>query len=217
MTAFIVTYRPLAVSTRGRSAASRFSLPPFVDGSCRREPDLASPFPSISALCRLAKFAPRLSKNDEILYLTVKSSFGQPTETHYRVVAHLRVKQDFPSHAAAATWYATNGVTIPSNCMVPGNPPVPYEQTNGRSERAWRSYSEAMRLQFWDGMYRKRSRQIGLFFACEPLWLELHQPPKLLASDLIEILGRVPGTQNPPPLTEPQIRAVLMRAQQRGP
>ena len=216
MTAFIVTYRPLAVSVRGRNAAKQFSLPLFIDGSCRREPDFESPHPSISALCRFTKFVPRLSKNDEILYLTVKSSFGQATKSHYRVVAHLRVGQDLPSHTAAAIWYRAIGVPVPSNCMVIGNPPVPYEQTIGFNGVAWRNYSESTRLRIWDRTYRKRSEKIRKFLVCDPIWLELHQPPKLFDTDLIEILGRVPGTQNPSAFGVSEIRAVLLRAQQNG-
>lgn len=216
MSAFIVTYRPLAITARGRNAASQFGLPAFVDGSCRREPDLESHLPSISALCRLSKFAPRLKKDDEVLYLTVKSSFGQPTDTHYRVVAHLKVKEVFPSHSDAAAWYTNQGYAVPSNCMVSGNPPIPYAQTNGLTGRKYRNYSEAVRLNFWDGTYRKRSRQVGVFLACEPLWVELHQPPKLLVADLVEIFGRVPGTQTPPEISVDEINAVLKRAKQRG-
>lgn len=191
-------------------------MPAFVDGSCRREPDLQSPFPSISALCRLKQFAPRLSVNDEVLYLTVKSSFGQMTEAHYRVVAHLKVKEVFPSHSAAAAWYTNQGYAVPSNCMVHGNHPIPYAKTNGQTERKWRSHSEAVRLNLWDGIYRKRSRQVGVFLACEPLWLELHQPPKLLLNDLVEIFGRVPGTQTPPAISVDDIHALLQKALQRG-
>jgi len=217
MSAFLVTYRPLAISPHGRKAASQFGPPAFVDGSCRREPDLESLLPSISALCRLKKFAPRLNVNDEILYLTVKSSFGQQkTDAHYRVVAHLKVREVFSSHSDAASWYTNQGYAVPSNCMVPRNPPIPYAQTNGYMERKLRSQSEAARLKLWDGTYLKRSRQVGVFLACEPLWLELHQPPKLIVDDLVEIFGHVPGTQNPRAISVDDIHALLQKALQRG-
>jgi hypothetical protein len=216
MSAFLVTYKPLAISARGRNAASQFGLPAFVDSSCRREPDLESAFPSISAICRLSKFAPRLKKDDEILYLTVKSSFGQPCAAHYRVVAHLKVKEMFSSHSDAAIWYTNQGHAIPSNCMVSGSAPIPYARTSGFTGRVWRSQPEAAKLKFWDGTYRKRSRQIGAFLACEALWLDLHQPPKILVADLIEIFGRVPGTQTPPEIGADKIIDVLKRAKQNG-
>ena len=69
---FLATFRPLIHSPGGRDAARRYGLPPFIDGSCRREPDLESPFPSITATCRAGKFAPRLVVGDRVAYLTVK-------------------------------------------------------------------------------------------------------------------------------------------------
>ena len=36
---FLATFRPLIHSPGGRDAARRYGLPPFIDGSCRREPD----------------------------------------------------------------------------------------------------------------------------------------------------------------------------------
>ena len=177
---------------------------------------MQSTCPSISAICRLGKFAPRLKVNDEVLYLTVKKSFGQKTESHYKVVAHLRVHVSFTSHAEAAAWYTASGVAIPSNCMVPGNPPIPYEQTNGRPGKEWQSYSDAEKLRRWDATYRFRARQVGSFHACESLWCELQQPPKLLTTDFVEILGRAPCTQTPPSFAVTKIRALLLRAQQNG-
>jgi len=46
---YVVTYRPLESTATGRRVKTD---PPFADGSCRREPDLESKFPSITALCR---------------------------------------------------------------------------------------------------------------------------------------------------------------------
>jgi len=53
MTSFLATYRPISASWRGRNAVTRYGIPPYVDASCRREPDFESPLPSISALCRV--------------------------------------------------------------------------------------------------------------------------------------------------------------------
>ena len=216
MTAFLVTYRPLAVSKHGRNAAGSFSLPPFVDASCRREPDLQSPYPSISALCRVNQFAPRLTEGDEILYLTVKSAFGEPTEPYYRAVAHLRVKKRLESHAAAADWYKSQGCPVPSNCMVPGNAPVPYNRTGAAPGRKATACSTEASLRTWDRKYRQRSCQVGVFLACDPLWLELHQPPKLLVSDIVAVFGRVPGTRTPPQIGVADIHNLLQRAKQNG-
>ncbi len=216
MKAFLVTYRPLAVSKHGRCTASSFSLPLFVDASCRREPDLQSAYPSISALCRVNQFAPRLEEGDEVLYLTVKSSFGEATAPHYRAVAHLRVKKRFESHAEAADWYQSQGCAVPNNCMVPGNPPTPFSQTGAAPGRKATASAIAAHLREWDSLYRKRSRQVGVFLACDPLSIELHQPPKLLVSDITAVFGHVPGTRTPPTIAVADIHALLNCAKQNG-
>jgi hypothetical protein len=135
----------------GREAVKRFALPPFVDGSCRREPDFESEFPSISGLCRKAKFAPRLHVGDTAIYVTTKGGWGR------RLVAVLRVRERFDSHAEAAEWYRELGLALPGN----------------------------------------------------PLYRELHDPPQVSDNMLIEALDRVPGTQNPPQVTEEQALRLL--------
>jgi len=42
---FLATHRPLIQTLCGRQAAARKCLLPFIDGSCRREPDFESHFP----------------------------------------------------------------------------------------------------------------------------------------------------------------------------
>jgi len=216
MNGHLITFRPLATTSQGRAASKKFGLPPYIDGSCRREPDLESAAPSISALCRGGRFAPRLSVGDCVLYITVKSSFGTTEAAHHKVIALLEVIEKFPSHSDASVWYKKNGIALPSNCMVTGNKPIEYEKTSGRNERGWKSHSESARLIFWDGTYRKRSKEHGVFLACKSIWQALHRPPMLLDSDFIEILGRVPGTQTPPIFPALKIHELLQRAQQRS-
>src|SRR5437879_479234 len=57
---FLATYHPLAQTSCGRQAIREHALLPFIDGSCRREPDFESRFPSITATCRGRNCAPRL-------------------------------------------------------------------------------------------------------------------------------------------------------------
>jgi hypothetical protein len=71
---FLATFHPLIRTSRGRKAVQEYRLPPFIDGSCRREPDFESPFPSITAICRAGNFAPRLRVDDQVVYLTVKAA-----------------------------------------------------------------------------------------------------------------------------------------------
>jgi hypothetical protein len=49
---------------------STANYPPFIDASCRREPDLESRYPSITALCREGHFAPHLHEGDVVAYMT---------------------------------------------------------------------------------------------------------------------------------------------------
>jgi hypothetical protein len=78
---FLATYRPLVRSLAGRQAIQEYSLPPFIDGSCRREPDFESPFPSITATCRGGNFAPRLREGDRVAYLTVRGRYHGDRES----------------------------------------------------------------------------------------------------------------------------------------
>jgi hypothetical protein len=127
---FLSTFRPLVRNRARRQAVDMFGLPPYVDSSCRRDPDLEHAFPSISALCHVKLFAPRLYKRDVVAFITKKDWHGGHDESHWRLVAILRVLRRFETHADAAEWYRKRGLPLPSNCMVPGNPPLPLEKTD---------------------------------------------------------------------------------------
>lgn len=159
MASYLVTYRPLIRRAAGREAAVRFGLPPFIDGSCRREPDFESEVPSITALCRGANFAPRLHVGDTVAYLAVKARYPGESERRRRLTAVLRVEHRFSSHSDAAAWYRQEGLPLPSNCWVPGNPPVPYEQT----------VQDQPDLRAWDKGYRYRARRWPIFLVTRPL------------------------------------------------
>jgi hypothetical protein len=198
VTSFLVTFRPLVNRKAGRVAAERFGLPPFIDGSCRREPDLESPVPSISALCRGRNFAPRLHVGDTTVYLATKSSWGGHAERHWRLVAVLRVRERFENHALAAAWYQAQGLALPSNCWVEGNPPIPYERTVQDSP------SET-----WDRAYRARARRCPIFLTTDPIFLELWQPPIVTVETMTAAFGRVPSTLTPPALPDQDVQRLL--------
>jgi hypothetical protein len=216
---FLCSYRPLRADKAGRTAIRDCNLPPFIDGACRREPDLQATAPSISALCRTDKFAPRLDEGDYVAYITGQGRYeAQPG---WALVALLRVIKRFESHEMAADWYRGQGYPLPSNCMVPGNLPQPYQSTNRRLScevldgiDPEADPQSAVRL--WDGIYQRRARDNGVFLACQAVFLELWHPPILRRSDLQRIFGRVPGTQNPPKITSAEFDALAALAQQRG-
>lgn len=214
---FLTTYRPLVQSSAGREAVRRHALSPFIDGSCRREPDFESAFPSITATCRAGKFAPRLQISDRIAYLTVKGSYVGAHERGWRLVAVLRVIQRFLSHNEAASWYARQGQPLPSNCLVDGNPPKPFEFTNRnppaevkKRVAAERDFVGATRL--WDATYRRRVANWPVFLATEAEFIELNDPPLLLPSHMVAIFGGIPSTLNPPEIAGEQVRRLVKLA-----
>ena len=187
---YLSSYRPLVMNGRGKSAICRFGIPPFVDYSCRREPDFESRFPSITALCRGSNFAPRLNESDIVIYMTVKGKYAGFDGSHRRLTAILKVIKRLETHQLAADWYEDNGLRVTRNCMVEGNFPLELEMTSNPKN--------CTSVERWDISYRRRSRNCGVFLVCETLFLELQCPPEVTEKMLIEVFGRIPGTQNPP-------------------
>ncbi len=194
MKIFLNSYRPLTLYVEGRQAITTYNLPPFLDYSCRKEPDFMSAYPSISALCRVGKFAPRLHEGDITVYITCKWNYLDIKPPHWRLTAILEVFKRFETHAEAAAWYSSKGVALPSNCMVLGNPPVPIERTAPITE-----FTTDLRR--WDLSYQKRARQCSVFLACNTQFMELHDPPIITGEIMRMAFNRVPGTQNPPAIT----------------
>jgi hypothetical protein len=181
---YVVKYRPLCSTAQGRTAVSRDRLPPYIDGSCRREPDLQSQYPSISCLCRGGQFAPKLVPGDRVVYIASKHSRLNLANQRVRaVVAILRIKKPFNNHQQAADWYSGEGLPLPSNCMVTGNAPEALDRTTGLSGCA----CGADELDEWDRKYRARARKHRQFFACDTERLNLYSPPVL---DDDEFVGR---------------------------
>jgi hypothetical protein len=202
---YVATYRPLVLNGLGRLAVEEHGLPPFADGSCRREPDLESAYPSITATCRGGNFAPRLRPGDRVAYLTVKGQYGNSPERGWRLVAVLRVTERFASHLDAATWYREQNLPLPSNCLVPGNAPKPFEMTNGMTpaavqERVAAQADPVRAVRLWDATYRGRVRRWPVFLATTPEFLELREPLPVTNADLLAAFGRIPPTLTPPAL-----------------
>ncbi len=71
MTICLNTYEPLVFTGAGRKAWKNYGFPPFIDSSCRREPDFESEYPSITALYRKDKFAPKRKEGDIVRHQAV--------------------------------------------------------------------------------------------------------------------------------------------------
>jgi hypothetical protein len=217
---FLATFRPLIRSVGGRTAAQRYCLPPFIDGSCRREPDFESPFPSITALCRGGNFAPRLQVGDRVAYLTVKGKYAGDQAPGWRLVAVLRVSHRFLDHEEAAGWYRRQGCPVPSNCLVDENHPKPFELTNGDppaevKQRVVAQLDCRVAIRLWDATYRRRATKWPVFFATTAEFLELVRPPQLREADMVDLFGRVPATLNPPEITCDRLKRLVKLATKR--
>lgn len=201
---YLASYRPLTMNARGRTAIEDFGLLPYVDHSCRREPDFESQFPSISAICRGSKFAPRISRSDLVVYMTVMGTYSGYRDPHWRLTAILEVVKRFKSHDKAAAWYQRQGLEPPSNCMVRNNPPRRLAETSNP-----KNY---LRVERWDAGYWKRIRETPVFLVCRPLFLELDDPPVLTRKFMCQTFGRIPPTRNPPRISVQEYRKLAARA-----
>jgi hypothetical protein len=187
-------------------AVEKYHFPPFIDGSCRREPDFESRFPSISALCRGKVFAPRLHVGDVIVYKTVKGSYLGVKPPHWRLVAILNVIRRFKSHNEAANWYQSNELPLPANCMVPGNNSAPFEMTAGilklDFEKRTKGFVPTRIIRMWDATYQERAKKWGVFLVCKPVFLDLNNPLILTEDDMTGLFGHVLNTFNPPEISD---------------
>lgn len=196
MTYYLASYRPLIVKRRGKSAIQKYGILPYVDDSIRREPDLESQFPSITAICRAEMFAPRLKESDTVVYITVKGNYPGYRDSHWRLTAILKVIKRFKSHQHAAKWYESRGLELPSNCIVPGNQPLSLDRTSNQDD--WHS------VRRWDAVYRKRTKRTPVFLACKATFLELNDPPVVTKELMHDVFGKQQSTRNPPRITEEQ-------------
>ena len=213
----LVTYGPLCIGKLGLEAIEKYNILPFVDSSCRREPDLENPYPSITALCRKNKLAPQLRPQDLVVYLTkpgkIKASEKYLLRGEYKLTAILEVQEIFSTHQMAAEWYKSKGVALPSNCMVEDNPPNQFDRTVGsfnsaKEMKQFESFDEEKKIRrgeaiirAWDRGYQQRADEYNNFVITKPLFLDIYNPLSISRELLIKWFGKVPGTQTPKLLT----------------
>lgn len=209
---FLNSYKPLVCNKAGRRACADHDLNPFIDGSIRREPDLEHAHPSISCLCRADKFAPRLQLGDVVGYLTSRVRYG-PGPAEKRLAAVLRVDRRFENHQDAANWFHDQGLPLPSNCMVGGNPPEPLSRSHCIHDGHIVSTEDARAHRRWDAGYRWRAEQYGVFLVCHADFVDVTEnAPKVPNDYLLTAFGRRPGTQNPGSLPQEQFHRLLQLA-----
>ena len=188
---YVNEFRPLAQTPAGQRAIEQHHIPPFIDASCRREPDMESEFPSITALCRAEHFAPRLQVGDVVAYMTKDFIYPTGTASTRRLVAVLQVKRSWESHEQAAAWYREQKLPLPCNCMVRGSEPLPLDYTD--------RYQDDPRA--WEAHYWQVAREHGVFHACEKIFCDVNDPPRLTNQQLVEWFGTIPDTRSLPPLS----------------
>ncbi|WP_129344480.1 hypothetical protein [Sorangium cellulosum] len=209
---YLASYRPLIATGAGRVAWKKYGLLPFIDGSCRREPDFESDFPSISAICRKGKFAPKLFPGDRVIYITIRGVCPLDP-TGWGLAAVLQVEKRFSSHDDAAKWYRAGGMPVPSNCLVEGNPPIELDRTHlnmpESSKKRFLAGDHVGALAGWNSYYRSVARRYPVFLTCKRLqWFP--EEPRVITPDHMKLIfGKAPGTQNPRCLTEEEFCLLL--------
>jgi hypothetical protein len=214
--AFLATYRPLCRTPSGRQAVAKYGLFPYVDGSCRREPDLEAQCPTITALCRGHMFAPRLREGDRVAYVTKLGCYEPRQPAHRRLTALLSVDRRFENHGEAAQWFEKQSLPIPRNCIVPATSPLSLDQTDGELRSELRALSSRLSpvqiVRLWDAAYAKRAEETGVVLACRVLFRELISPPMITRADWQRWCGRVPSTRTPPSITHELWQSLAERA-----
>lgn len=214
---YINSFHPLVKTPAGVYASEKYGIPPFVDGSIRREPDFEHNTPVITCLCRGKMFTPRLRPDDVVAYITVKGKYLIP-ERHQRLVCVLKVDQLFESHKQAAAWFHESGLPLPNNLMVAGNK----SKSLSESHRGHKSRSGCTKnvcgtkkrnsacgsssncsngtslRKDWDAGYRRRAKAFGTVAACSILYCDIHSTAPVITDEILfDVFGKVPATRNP--------------------
>ena len=203
------SFLPLCLNTFGQRAIQIYNFPPFIDASCRREPDFQNPYPSISSLCRQEIFAPHLRPNHIVVYITVMGHYPPYSEAHHRLVAILQVLDTYSTHQQGQIEYSKLNLPIPSNCMISNNPPYDFDKTAGnfktvkeskrflKMTQAQQKIIGTRRLQHWDSNYLQRSQQWPSFVRTKTLYKNLTNPSPIFRQDFNLIFGQLPKTRQP--------------------
>jgi hypothetical protein len=192
---YLNSFAPLVTTKAGRDSSIKYNIPPFVDGSIRREPDFQHSFPAITCLCRGDRFAPRLRPGDLVAYATRKQSYGQG-RSQQRLIAVVHVLEVLPNHSVGSKWYLDRELPLPNNCLVHGNPAKPLRESHRIASGGGCSDGEIHRE--WDKAYRARAMQHGTFVVCKRMWSDLSwDAPEITKRHLLAVYGRRIGTLNP--------------------
>lgn len=203
MAVFLNSFTPLAVNKIGRASAEQNNLPLFIDGSCRREPDFENPKPAITQLCRPKKLVNRLSIDDLIIYITKLGRYGTK-QAHWKLISILEVISIVPDHNSVLTFYTKNKIPLSQNIICNNTSPFPLDYTHGINENNKNGTDAIEVIKRWNAGYIYRAMQYPEV-AITQVWndiLHLDNPPIINHQMMKSIFGRIPGTQNPPRLSD---------------
>jgi hypothetical protein len=203
MAVFLNSFTPLAVNKFGRAAAALYNIPPYIDGSCRREPDFENLKPAITQLCRPNKLVTRLSNSDLIIYITKLGRYGS-NQAHWKFVGILEVIDIVPDHNSALTYYLNNKITVSQNIMCSNTSPFQLDMTHRICGFNYIGLSSSNIISKWNAGYNYRANKYRTVAITE-VWnnkLFLNSPPLINHQMMKSIFGRIPGTQNPPKLSD---------------
>jgi len=212
LTTYVVTFHPLCEHAWGRAAIRHYGFHLFEDGSCRKEPDFLSRYPSITSLCRGRVLVPQLKPGDEVMYMSVKKKWDSEPSTHWRLVALLRVVKACASHEIAAAWYRAKGLPVPSNCLLRGSKPLPLKQTGGVPPKVSKVHPRWRHLREWDAGYRTRVQAVSKFVITKPLHVFLRRSPRMTNEMWEQALGRRPVTRGVQKMSRQEARAAFRLA-----
>lgn len=205
MAKYFTSFYPLCCTSAGAKAINKYHLPPYIDGSCRREPDFERDIPAITGLCRPG-FSKKLEIGDIIVYSTNKKLLGEK-----KLVAILEVIEKAESHQDAAAWYERNGRELPNNIIVNRTQAFALDKTHQMGR--WDSWVECHdNLDNWDKQYRERAENYPEVAICK-IWKgirELVKPRSITDDNLKMIFNRIPGTQTPPVYTDDEWHRFLV-------
>lgn len=188
------SYYPLICTKQGKAAVDKYNLKPYIDGSCRREPDFENPYPAITGLCRPG-FVERLFEGDLVIYTTNLQGIGVK-----KFISIFEVIATYDSHELAKEWYIKNNISIPNNLIVNETRPFPLEYTHRRTSCSDCGHDI---VEEWDKGYLERSILFPKVAICKT-WknpIDLDNPSDISIEDLLFIFNRIPGTRNPPYLS----------------
>ena len=203
MAVYLNTFIPICFNGFGRNNAIAHGLPLFIDGSCRREPDFQNPFPAITQLCRPGKLVTRLSIGDLVIYLSKVGNYRNPP-AHWNLIGILKVINLPINHSSAANYYLRNNIPVSQNIICNHTTPFPLNMTHGLSGFPHGNLNPNRIISIWDNGYISRSNNYPKV-AITSVWdehLYLNNPAQITHQMMMDIFNRIPGTQNPPRLTD---------------